>query len=81
MDRVLERALREAPERLGLPRSASESERLRAWARLGYQRSLEEEHDRERLETYREWADDPEMGIVAAAAFRRAVELGMLDED
>jgi hypothetical protein len=70
LDEPLERALRQAPKRLRLSRSASDAERLRAYARRGYEAALDEE----RLETYRRWADEPEMGVFAEAAFRAAAE-------
>jgi hypothetical protein len=70
LDEPLELALRQAPRRLRLPRSASDSERLRAYARRGYEAVL----DDERLETYRRWADDPEIGVFSEAAFGAAAE-------
>lgn len=81
MDDVLELVIKEAPQRLGLPRTASRAERLRAWAVLGYEKLLEEELDRERLETYKEWADDPEMGVISGAIFRRNAEAGLYRDD
>lgn len=81
MDDVLEMVIKEAPQRLGLPRTASRAERLRAWAVLGYEKLLEEELDRERLETYREWADDPEIGEFSEAALRAAAKAGLFRDD
>ena len=81
MDDVLELVIKEAPQRLGLPRTSSRAERLRAWAVLGYEKLLEEEMDRERLETYKEWADDPEMGVISGAIFRRGIEAGLYSDD
>ena len=72
LDETLEQALDEAPSRLNLNPAASASERLREYARRGYEAVLEEE----RLATYRRWAGDPEMGVVARAASRRAGERG-----
>jgi hypothetical protein len=81
MDSVLEQALREAPARLGIPRSASASERLRAWARVGYERSLEDELDRRRLETFAEWASDREIDAWAEATLEAAAEDGLFRDD
>ncbi len=81
MDDVLEMVIKEAPERLGLPRSASRAERLRAWAVLGYEKLLEEELDEQRLETYKEWADDPEIGQFSEAALRAAAKAGLFRDD
>jgi hypothetical protein len=81
IDEELEQAMSEAPKRLGLGRSASASERLRALARRGYEAELERERDEERLATYRRWADDPEMGELPRAALRRAVEQGLFRDD
>jgi hypothetical protein len=81
IDDALEAAIREAPKRLAIPRDSSESERLRAYARLGYQTALEREIDVKRLETYQRWADDPEMGVVAEAAFEAAVEDGFFRDE
>lgn len=80
LDPVLERALDEASRRLGLDDSESDSEKLRAWVRLGYLHTLEEDLDDERLHTYRAWADAPEMGTVARAASRRAARRGVFGE-
>jgi broad specificity phosphatase PhoE len=85
IDDALHTALAEAPARLGLPDDASESERLREWARLGYQRALEEEMDRQRLATYEDWAGDPEFvaELVAEsdAALRLAAESGLFEDE
>jgi len=81
MDDVLEMVIKEAPQRLGLPRTSSRAERLRAWAVLGYEKLLEEELDRERLETYKEWADDPEMGEFSEASLRAAAKAGLFRDD
>ena len=72
LDETLERALKEAPSRLSLNAATSASERLREYARRGYEAALEEE----RLATYRRWADDPEIAAVGRAASRRAAERG-----
>jgi hypothetical protein len=76
LDDVLERALREAPARLHLPRSSSDSERLRDYARRGYETALEEE----RLATYRRWANEPEMLDLPRAASRRAAKRQMFED-
>ena len=81
MDDVLELVIKEAPQRLGLPRTSSRAERLRAWAVLGYEKVLEEELDRERLETYKEWTDDPEIGEFSEAALRAAAKAGLFRDD
>ena len=81
MDDVLELVIKEAPQRLGLPRTSSRAERLRAWAVLGYEKLLEEELDRERLETYKEWTDDPEIGEFSEAALRAAAKAGLFRDD
>jgi len=80
VDDVLQSALKEAPRRLKLPRSASQSERLREYALLGYKRLLEEELDRKRLETYTQWADDPEILDFAHAGSRRAAKRGLFED-
>jgi hypothetical protein len=76
----LEQAIEAAPELLGVPDSASASERLRAYARRGYLASLESRHDEARLMTYRHWADAPEIGE-AAAAFDAATGAGVFGDD
>ncbi len=76
LDRVLEVAIREAPARLHLERSASASERLREYARRGYEATLDEE----RLATYRRWADEPEVSAVPRAASRRAASRGVFED-
>jgi hypothetical protein len=76
LDPALEKALREAPRRLGVSRSASLSERLREYARRGYEAAL----DVERLETYQRWAGDQEIGEFARASSRRAAARGLFDE-
>jgi hypothetical protein len=81
IDEELEQAMSEAPKRLGLERSASASERLRALARRGYEAELESERDEERLATYRRWADDPEMGFFPRAALKASVRRGRLYQD
>ena len=73
LDDFLENAIAEAPTRLDLAASSSASERLREYVRRGYEAALDEQ----RLETYRRWADEPEMGAVARAAFRTAVRRGV----
>lgn len=76
LDSVLETAIEEAPARLRLAESSSASERLREYARRGYEAALDEE----RLATYRRWADEPEMGMVAKAAFRSGIERGLFQD-
>ncbi|HET7045158.1 MAG TPA: hypothetical protein VFI37_09940 [Gaiellaceae bacterium] len=76
----LEQAIEAAPELLGVPDSASASERLRAYARRGYLASLESRHDEQRLATYRDWAEAPEIGE-AAAAFEAAAGSGVFGDD
>jgi hypothetical protein len=73
LDSVLEQALGEARERLGLRAEASDAEKLRAYARLGYERTLDAEFDAARLATYQAWADAGDMGRAPRVAFRRAV--------
>ncbi len=80
LDTVLEDALDEAPRRLGLERTAGDSERLRAYARLGYVHTLEGELDEARLSTYRAWAGDLELPAVAKAASRRAAARGVHED-
>ncbi len=80
LDDALEHALDEAPERLGLDDAAAAAVRLLAYARLGYEHTLEEERDRARLATYRAWAAAPEMGEVARAASRRAAQRGVYED-
>ena len=72
LDETLEQALAEAPSRLNLDAATSASERLREYARRGYDSTLEEE----RLATYRRWADDDEIALVGRALSRRAAERG-----
>ena len=83
MDKVLDMAIKEAPERLGVPRSSSKAERIRAWARQGYIKALEDELDRKRIETWDDWAGSPEMAEsaeIARASLRRNAALGLYDE-
>lgn len=80
LDNVLEHALEEAPERLGIDADAADAEKLRAYARIGYEHTLEGELDEARLATYRAWADEPEMGTVARAASRRGAARGIYDD-
>src|SRR5207253_1665594 len=80
LDEVLEHALSEAPERLGVRSDAADAERIRAYARLGYEAALEREFDEARLATYRAWADAPEMGAVVRAASRRAAGRGVFED-
>jgi metal-responsive CopG/Arc/MetJ family transcriptional regulator len=80
LDEALERALDEAAERLGLEDTAADAVRLLAYARLGYEHTLEEERDRERLATYRAWIGAPEMGKIARAASRRAARRGVYED-
>ena len=80
IDKGLERAIAEAPERLGLDPSAPASERLRAWALFGYAEALERELEEQRLATYREWADAPELGA-SDALFEAQVQAGELEGD
>lgn len=77
LDDILEGALKEAPARLGVEDDASDAERLRGYARVGYEHTLEDELDEARLATYRSWADEREMGTVARAASRRAAARGV----
>jgi hypothetical protein len=77
LDDELEAAISEAPKNLGLDDGSSDAERLREYARRGFEAVLEEQHERERMKTYREWASDPEMGVVAEAALRSAVRHGL----
>jgi hypothetical protein len=76
LDNVLEHALKEAPERLGLDDEAPDAERLRAYARLGYEQTLDEA----RLATYRAWAEEPELGVVARAGSRGAASGGVYED-
>jgi hypothetical protein len=71
----LERALADAARHFALPPDASDSARLLAYARRGYVAALEEELDRERLETYRRWAGSSEL-MAAGEAARRAAKRG-----
>jgi len=81
IDDALEAAIREAPRRLHIARDSSDSERMRAYARLGYETALERELDAERLATSRRWADDPEMGVFPEAASRAAATAGLFRDD
>jgi len=80
LDNVLEHALEEAPERLGIDDEAPDAEKLRAYARIGYERTLEDELDEARLQTYRAWAGEPELGTVARAASRRTASRGVYED-
>lgn len=80
LDDVLEHALEEAPARLGLNERAADSEKLRAYARIGYEHMLESELDHERLATYRAWADQPELEELARAVPRRAASHGVYED-
>ena len=80
LDNVLEQALEEAPGRLGMDEDAADAEKLRAYARIGYEHALEDELDDARLATYRAWAAEPEMGAVARAASRRAATRGIYED-
>lgn len=77
LDDALELAIAEASRRLGVESDASDAEKLRAYARLGYEQTLEDELDEARLATYRAWAGEPEMGVTARAASRRAAARGV----
>ena len=81
LDSVLEHALEEAPDRLGIDEDAADAEKLRAYARIGYEQTLADELDAVRMATYRAWADQPEMGAVARAASRRAATRGVYKGD
>jgi len=81
IDDELEAAIQEAPKRLAIPRDSSDSERLRAYARLGYETALEREIDVKRLETYRRWANEPEMGVFPEAALRASVRAGLFRDE
>jgi len=76
LDEALEQAIAEAHELLGVEADASDAEKFRAYARLGYEQMLEDELDEARLGTYRTWADEPESGVIARAASRRAAARG-----
>jgi hypothetical protein len=76
----LEQAIEEAPSLLDLPDAASDSEKLRAYARFGYRRRREDLLEQERLATYRAWADLPEMSEAAKAAFRTAAARGVFED-
>lgn len=80
IDNVLEHALDEAPARLGVGVGTADSEKLRAYARIGYEHTLEGELEEARLATYRAWADEPEMGAFARAASRRAASRGIFED-
>ena len=83
VDKVLDKAIKEAPARLGVSRSSSKAERIRAWARQGYIRALEDELDRKRIETWDDWAGSPEMAEsaeIAKASLLRNAALGLYDE-
>ena len=79
LDDVLEQALEEAPRRLGIHEDAGDAEKLRAYARIGYEHTLEAELDEARLATYRAWNGEPEMGAVARVASRRTAARGISD--
>ena len=79
LDDVLEHAIEEAPERLGVEASAADAEKLRAYARIGYEHTLEDELEQARLATYRAWADEPELAAVARAASRRTAARGVYE--
>lgn len=80
IDETLDAALKEAPQRIGVANDAADAERLREYARIGYETTLESELDEARLATYRAWADAPEMGSIARAASRRAAERGLFED-
>jgi hypothetical protein len=80
IDEMLETALEEAPERIGVAAEAGDSEKLREYARIGYEHVLENKLDEARLATYRVWADAPELGGVARAAARRAAARGLFED-
>lgn len=80
LDEELRQAIDEAPSLLELPESASDSEKLRAYARLGYRTLCETRLDDQRLETYRRWAGEPEMGEIARAAFRKTAARGVFSD-
>lgn len=80
IDETLETALAEASERLGVAENAPDAEKLRRYARLGYEYALENELDEARLATYRAWTDAPEIGDFARAAFRRAAARGVFED-
>lgn len=79
VDDVLEQAIEEAAARLGLDEGTADSEKLRAYARIGYERTLEGELEEARLATYRAWADDPELSAFARSASRRAAGRGVYE--
>ncbi len=80
IDEMLETALAEAPQRLGVANNAADSEKLRAYARVGYEHTLERELDEARLATYRAWADEPELGTIARIASKRATARGAFED-
>lgn len=80
IDETLELALEEAPKRIGIAADAADAEKLREYARIGYERTLESELDEARLSTYRAWADEPEMATAARAASRRAAARGLFQD-
>lgn len=80
IDESLETALKEAPDLIGVADDAPDAEKLREYARIGYQHALESELDEARLATYRAWVDTPEMGAVARAAFRRAAGRSLFED-
>ena len=80
IDETLETALKEASERIGVAPDAADAEKLRAYARLGYERALDNELDEARLATYRAWADAPDMGAVARAVSRRTAARGLFED-
>lgn len=77
LDDELRQAIDQAPSLLELPDDASDSEKLRAYARLGYHTVCESRLDEERLETYRRWAGAPEMAQIARASFRQTTARGV----
>lgn len=81
LDETLETALKEAPRRIGVANDAPDSEKLREYARIGYELTLENELDEARLATYRAWADASELGSVARAASRRAAKRGLFEDE
>jgi hypothetical protein len=80
LDDILEHALDEASQRLGMDDGAADAEKLRAYARIGYEHMLENELDQARLETYRSWAEEPEMGTTAKVAVRRVAARGVYED-
>lgn len=80
IDEMLEIALREAPLRTGVAEDAADAEKLREYARIGYEHTLERELDEARLATYRAWAGAPELGTLVRAASRRAAARGVFED-